>query len=117
MGSYLSQFEMLSHAIEFAQQHHRVISQNLANVNTPNYLTRQLSFAQFLESIERGGSAGSAPPEYDLQLTEGLATRADGNNVDLNRELGNLKRNDLIYQTLIQLMGAKIDAMKLAIRG
>lgn len=111
-----SQFDLLSNAIEFARQNHRVVSQNLANVNTPNYMARELSFEKFLSATEGKSNSNNANP-YEIQFTEGLAMRADGNNVDLDKELANLKRNDLIYQTLTQLIGAKLDLMKTAIRG
>ena len=112
-----SQYQLLSNAIEFANQNHRVISQNLANVNTPEYQTRELSFGQFLERVEQSKLDGGEVLEFDLKYAEGLETRADGNNVDLDRELANLKKNDLAHQTLTQLLGSKIGIMKTAIKG
>jgi flagellar basal-body rod protein FlgB len=79
-------------------------------------MTRELSFEKFLAATEGKNKSSHSNP-YEIQFTEGLATRADGNNVDLDKELANLKRNDLIYQTLTQLIGAKLDLMKTAIRG
>lgn len=117
MSVQISQLQLLTQAIEFTQQNHRVISQNLANVNTPNYQTRQLSFEEFLKTIERPKTAQNQPVRFEVGLAEGLAVRADGNNVDLDSELANIKRNDLIFQTLTQLMGSKMDMMKSAIRG
>jgi flagellar basal-body rod protein FlgB len=111
-----SQFELLSNAVEFARQNHQVISQNLANVNTPNYLARELSFEKFLEATESKNQKGKTDP-FEIRFAEGLPIRTDGNNVDLDKELANLKRNDLVYQTLTQLIGANLDLMKTAIRG
>ena len=116
MTIHSSQIELLSRALEFAQQNHRVISQNIANVNTPNYQTRELSFDAMLKVIERD-SDSSKPLVLETRLTEGLPIRMDGNNVDLDREIASLKRNELIFQTLSQLMGARFDLMKAAIRG
>ena len=45
-----SQYRLLTNAIEFASQNHRVISQNVANVNTPEYKARTISFDAILES-------------------------------------------------------------------
>ncbi|HMP80426.1 MAG TPA: flagellar basal body rod protein FlgB [Pirellulaceae bacterium] len=116
MDAMFPQFRLLSHALDFASQNHRVISQNLANINTPNYQARQLSFEQFLDHIQKGHRS-EPPPQYDVHLTAGLTARADGNNVDLDAELGNLKRNDLTYQALNELLGAKFEIMKAAIKG
>ncbi|HMO13581.1 MAG TPA: flagellar basal body rod protein FlgB [Pirellulaceae bacterium] len=116
LNSY--QIPLLSRAIEFASQNHRVISQNLANVNTPNYQTQEIPFAQFLQHVEQPGNL-SKDKELKLEALEvqGLKTRHDGNNVDLDREMANIKRNDLMYQTLTQLIGSKLATMKQAIKG
>ncbi len=114
-----SQFTALTNALGFSKENHRVISQNVANINTPEYRTQQLSFEQLLERMESkqtNNSPGEAA-QYDVELTEGLAVRADGNNVDLDRELASLKKNALLHQTLVQLMGTKIGIMKKAIEG
>ncbi len=116
MSLHISQYELLSNAIEFAGQNHRVISQNIANINTPNYKSMELSFETFLKSAEKGPSGGDQQTPIKVQLTEGLESRTDGNNVDLDNELANMKRNDLIYQTLTQLVGSKLDLMRMAMR-
>lgn len=116
MSIQLSQLELLSHAMEFARQNHRVISQNIANVNTPNYQARELSFDSLLKSLEKNSDSGQISA-LETRLVEGSPVRTDGNNVDLDREIANLKRNDLIFQTLSQLIGSKIDLMKTAMRG
>jgi flagellar basal-body rod protein FlgB len=113
-----SQYQLLSNAIEFANQNHRAISQNLANVNTPNYESQQLSFEQFLKHVETARPEdGTGNKQFELQNTPGLASRSDGNNVDLDRELANLKKNDLAHTTLTQLLGSQIKIMKKAIVG
>lgn len=117
MTIHSSQFQLLSKAMEFAQQNHRVISSNLANVNTPNYQARELSFDKFLQSMDGNTSSADDPKIYGTRLVEGLLARTDGNNVDLDREIANLKQNDLMFQTLAQLIGSKLDLMKTAIRG
>jgi len=118
MNGMTSQYQLLSNAIEFANQNHRAISQNLANVNTPNYEAQQLSFEQFLKQVETSpANEGEMLRNLKLENTPGLAYRSDGNNVDLDRELANLKKNDLAHQTLTQLLGSQIKIMKKAISG
>ncbi len=107
-----SQYRLLTNAIEFASQNHRVISQNMANVNTPNYQAKELSFEQFLEV------AGSKETrEFNIEYVQGLSTRNDGNNVDMDRELASLKKNALAHQTLTQLLGSQIGIIQRAISG
>ena len=115
MTGISSQFELLNKAIHFTELNHQVISQNIANVNTPNYQTLELSFEQLLQQIEGNPSAGDG--ELKPVQASGLPPRSDGNNVDLDRELAQLKKNSLSHQTLLQLAGAKMRVIQRAIRG
>lgn len=71
-----------------------VAASNLANVDTPGYRTREVSFDDALAS-ELGAMARTNPrhlpqAEPDTEHTaeaEGLASRRDGNNVQVDREL------------------------------
>lgn len=106
------QIQNLQNAIQFAKQSHQVNAQNLANLNTKNYKARELSFDRFLEQVESGDVSSDG---LELQLMQGLQVREDGNNVDMDHELAELKKNSLAYQTLTQLLGSKMSIMKRAI--
>ncbi|MFK7765620.1 MAG: flagellar basal body rod protein FlgB [Mariniblastus sp.] len=117
MTGISSQFDNLQSAIQFAEQSHSVIGQNLANVNTPNFKTQQLSFEELLSEFkqrQKGGLPINA--SFSLKEAAGLQERADGNNVDMDRELALLKKNTLAYQTLTQLLGAKMGILKQSIK-
>ena len=59
-----------------------------------------------------------SPDGADIRLrTEGLTNRADGNNVDLDKEYGELKRNALMFQAFSQLLASKMDTMRRAMQG
>lgn len=113
MTGKVSQIQTITEAMEFAVQSHRVTSQNLANINTPGYQTREIQFDQLLNRLD-----GNGPPtnKYQVSTADGLAARADGNNVDLDREMGSLRKNALAYQTLAQLLGSKMSILQQAIR-
>ena len=98
-----------------AQQNHIVISQNLANVNTPDYKTKELSFEKLLESSALSETGSDS--EYPVEDAKDLPERADGNNVDLEREIAGLKKNSMVHQTLVQILGSKIGIMNRAING
>ncbi|MEQ1904034.1 MAG: flagellar basal body protein [Pirellulaceae bacterium] len=111
MSIQISQSQVLRNALEFASQNHRVISQNMANLNTPGYQSLEL----LAEQLATGASQHLA--EFQTKPVEGLQERPNGNNVDLDTEMSNMRRNDLVYQTLTQLLGAKVDMLKTAIKG
>ena len=70
-----------------------VAASNLANLDTPGYRTRDVSFDETLDG-ELGGVARTnashltAPPRDGTPVeAQGLSSRRDGNNVQLDREL------------------------------
>lgn len=48
---------------------------------------------------------------------EGLTNKQNFNNVDMDRELSNMTKNSLAFQTYSQLMANKIGAYRAAISG
>ena len=71
---------------------------NLANLDTPGYRTRDVSFDDALDGelgdVRRTNASHLASPTADGAPVEvaGLASRRDGNNVQLDRELLALSR-------------------------
>ncbi|MFN9877573.1 MAG: flagellar basal body rod protein FlgB [Planctomycetota bacterium] len=107
----------MGNALEFAQFRHGVIGQNIANVNTPGFQTREAVFDQFLELAQAGSGEIHGTGDFEVAQTLGLTPRADGNNVDLDKEFGELKRNAMMFQTFSQLLAAKMDTMRRAMQG
>lgn len=117
MQSLNPQFDVLGRLISAADVRQRVISQNIANVNTPNYRRMDVEFESLLaqELSAPGKAAITAQPI--ISQTAGLATRADGNNVDIDQEIGQLNKNALLQQVYLQLLGTEMNQMRLAIEG
>lgn len=114
MAGLSSRQQLLGSALRFAELEHGLISQNIANANTPNYKTRELSFDDFLDAARHANTDSHPDGDVEVRLTEGLATRADGNNVDLDREMGRLKQNAMLFKTLSQLLMSQMDVMRRA---
>jgi flagellar basal-body rod protein FlgB len=53
------------------------------------------------------------------RLTEDLSgpERADGNNVDINREMAQLDQNTLVYRTFAQIMALRLATLRSAVTG
>jgi flagellar basal-body rod protein FlgB len=101
-----------------------IISQNIANVDTPNYKRKEVKFEEYLNSemkysrISNGKSRlkGSG----DIKVIEdhrNYSYRLDGNNVDIEREMAKLAVNTLRYNTLIQRMSGQFNKIRTVIRG
>lgn len=114
MAGPIARNEVLGNALRFAELQHGVISQNIANVSTPGYRAVELSFDEFLSAAGKHNSASHPTGGAELRRTEGLPVRADGNNVDLDREVARLRQNSLLYRTFAQLMMSQMDIMRRA---
>jgi len=85
----------LRHQMTLAAARQAVAASNLANVSTPGYKTREADFEQALDG-KLGDSLqltnprhlpAAAPAGPASHEAEGLAARADGNTVQIDREL------------------------------
>lgn len=117
MTGISSQLMLLGNALRHSEHNHRVVSQNIANVNTPGYRTNQLSFDDFMKRVSDGSAERSVLDPLPVTRVEGLMERADGNNVDVDQQLAALKKNSLMFQTYSQLLAAKMATYRKAITG
>jgi flagellar basal-body rod protein FlgB len=104
---------------------HQVIAENLANIDTPGYRTRDVrSFAGEIEQAMAGdeapfGGPSLATAEFTPVAHEihGLLERPDGNNVSVERESLLLAQNQLRFQVAVQFMKAEFHRLSSAISG
>ncbi|MEG1958111.1 MAG: flagellar basal body rod protein FlgB [Lachnospiraceae bacterium] len=98
-----------------------VITNNIANVDTPNYKRKDVQFESYLMSAVAGGdSLDENVNNMDLNTinastyTEfsGLSYRYDGNNVDIDTENAELAKNQIHYYTLLDSMTQEFNRIK-----
>ena len=112
-----SQFQLLSRLLDAAALRHRVIAQNVANVNTPGYRALEVDFEDALaRQLERGGDLAAMTPPRIVEATD-ARPRADGNTVDIDAQMGQLNKNSLLYGLYSQVMATKMAMMRRAISG
>jgi len=96
-------------ALDGTWQRNKLISENIANVDTPNYKRKDISFERSLKRALRNNKTSSR--ELDKiefpTITDqpSLSYRKDGNNVNAETEMVYLAQNQLKYNTLISLSG------------
>jgi flagellar basal-body rod protein FlgB len=106
---------LLGQVLDAASLRHRVIAQNVANVNTPGYQRREVQFEDELAKAIAAPTDGK-PVQAKVVLSDG-PERVDGNNVDIDREMGELSKNGLLYQAAAQLMNSRLASLRSAISG
>lgn len=101
-----------------------VSASNLANIDTPGYRAREATFADALDRQLDGvavattddGHMGGANPSTDgTKEVQGLASRRDGNNVQLDRELLAMTRASGEFSAAQTALAAKFRLVRYAI--
>jgi flagellar basal-body rod protein FlgB len=102
----------------------RAIANNVANVDTPNFKASEVRFEDALKSAISRARPGSAPDQSALDAAarrvstnDVTSTRADGNNVDIDREMEMLGEANLNYSALTQVMATRIGIMRAVVSG
>ncbi len=113
----------LEQALDAAWLRNEVISQNIANVDTPNYKRKTVQFEEFLNSEMKSGRISQGKSRIagqSMKIVEDPSEssyRSDGNNVDIENEMALLAANSIRYNTLIQRISGDFQKLRNVIRG
>jgi flagellar basal-body rod protein FlgB len=109
-----------------------LLTSNIANADTPNYVPTDLSFEGFLKAAQDDDNevapraipapVSAAPNEGDLdvirrsnELRDDDTAPLDGNLVNRDEEIGKASENMARYNTALELMNRKVAVMRYAI--
>ncbi|RMH51029.1 MAG: flagellar basal body rod protein FlgB [Zetaproteobacteria bacterium] len=129
-GGTFAQLEAVAVAREKAQA---VFSSNIANTDTPNYKADRRTFADFLDSAVRTRHPvalyRSDPRHMDFSTDDrrldlggvfhhegGVNTRMDGNSVDLQQQMVEMAKNQMLHDLSVRLLKQKLSGLRNAIR-
>jgi len=101
-------------------QRQKIVSSNLANIDTPGYKTKEITFHATMDELLAERSAGNLrltrerhidaenfePPSMVIE-PKGLIERADRNNVDIDREMMKVSETSLGYSMMTQMLRGK----------
>ena len=94
---------------------HKVLSNNLANVDTPGFIRKDVSFEKELAEAVSAGHPESAKFNVAEDTTD--LPRADGNNVSVEKELSEMNKNSMTHQMALQLLQSKMAMERIAVTG
>ncbi|HKM00037.1 MAG TPA: flagellar basal body rod protein FlgB [Mobilitalea sp.] len=112
---------VLDKAADASWEREEVLSNNLANVDTPGYKRKDVQFESYLMTALVGdNSLDKRVAEARLDsLNSGVYTdyanlsyRLDGNNVDVDTESANLAQNQIRYYALLDSMTQEFSRIK-----
>ncbi|MDX6301863.1 MAG: flagellar basal-body rod protein FlgB [Nocardioidaceae bacterium] len=94
----------------------QVTSNNIANVDTPNFTASQVGFEDSLRGALQGPSFSPSDAQASTTSTSDPAG-ADGNNVDLAHETMTAMQTTFSYQLLTRAVGDRFGMITTAIGG
>lgn len=121
--------------LDLRAKNHLQIAANISNTETPGYIPKSLSFEQELKGAMKSGAALQVTSHNPRHIPlKGMAGRVeevqgtlkevpsndmgrDGNGVDLEREMGRLAENQILFNASVQILSKKFEGLKYAVRG
>ena len=119
-GAY-NYINVLDKAMDASWTRNSVISNNIANVDTPGFKRQDVHFEDYL-SNEVGYTMSLDDEVADVDLDSLMATtyidyatvsyRLDGNNVDIDTESAELAKNQIKYYTMADSVSQEFNRLK-----
>ena len=118
---------VLTKAADASWTRNEIITNNLANVDTPGYKRKDVSVQNYLlQELTSGDSTSLRTRINDVEVgnlnatvytdfTE-LSYRLDGNNVDIDTENVEFASNQLYYQTVLDTINHQFSMLKAAMQ-
>lgn len=106
--------ELLYQKLNYTSERQKVISTNIANINTPEYKTKDLSFEDHLNKIKSNdlklttthknhipfSSQTNSLSPMKLYEVENLEEQNDGNNVSLDKQISEMSKNAVMNDAI-----------------
>ena len=120
----------MGHYMTRLSKRQQVVASNIANIDTPGYKTKEISFHATLGELMSAdaipmrtsqpehmalGELAFAPTEPDVFEEQGLPARADNNNVDIDKEMLKLGETSFGYSVMTQLLRVKFHTISTSI--
>ena len=109
---------LLGNVANYRIDRHSLLTSNLANMETPGYKTKDISFEQRLQAslpdknqLRMVKTDPRHLPVYDSsgKITPEVTT---GGDVDIDKQMSKLAENNLMYNAMMQLLGRKYRAIR-----
>ena len=97
--------------MDLVAQRQRALGSNVANVDTPGYVRRDIDFSQYLGSM-------NSPLETKLSTKlgpSGILEEREKEEIDIAEELAEMQKNSLLYTMAKRRMSNVINQMKTVI--
>lgn len=105
-----SEFKVLESGVRLSWLQQKLNTQNIANLETVGYKSKSLSFEGVLSSVQNESDPpGIGRIDAAVSSSDAASTRADGNNVDLEKESISLYEAYAQYSMLLNQIRTEFD--------
>jgi flagellar basal-body rod protein FlgB len=94
----------------------KAIANNIANLETPGYRRIDVKFEELLaKALDSLGASDLSEIEAQIHRPKQTPVKSNGNDVNLETEVGEMVKNTLRHTAYVRLLGKKYKQMELAI--
>jgi len=101
--------DRIEHYMDLLAARQKLVAGNIANADTPGYKTKDIDFQFEFMSLMKGDTP-------DVKEVDGLRSKNDGNNVDMDRETRLLAENAIRFNLASNLMKSQLNMVREAIQ-
>ncbi len=107
-----------SQMMQMAQERQRVIANNIANAETPNYIRKESDFRMQLASAVKNNDIDKVRTIQSGNFDDTkIAPKKDGNNIILPNEMNEMMQNSIFYNLANKAFKTRMSILKSAIKG
>ena len=129
MKLFSNTVNLIEQGLNYSSLKSKAIAQNIANVDTPNYKAKSISFKSVLDEQARDIGKPSLKTDsrhYDFKQTghndlqiisKNTNYNSAGNSVDMDSEMSDLATNQIYYNALIERLNGNFQTLKSVIQG
>lgn len=129
MKLFSNTINSLEQALNYSSLKQQVISQNIANADTPNYKAKDVSFKAILQNEMSQNFTTYRTDQRHIDFSDNSETQPsivvrpnvqynnNGNSVDIDQEMSDLAKNQIYYDALVEQENNKFAAIQNVING
>lgn len=128
MNLFGSTISALERGLDYSTTKGKVISQNIANIDTPNYKAKNVHFKDVFEDVKANTVHAYRTNSRHIEFSgrdaqpgvfnySDFRTRHDGNGVDMDKEQANLATNQIYNHAIVDRLSSKFNSLQNVIKG
>jgi len=111
--------QVLERVVSFTEARHEILANNIANIDTPGYKTKDLDVKAFQEQLKqvihsRGSRVDGANRQGEIDYDQYLLFH-DRNNRSIEKQMTAITKNSLVHNVAVELLKSRYQLLDRAI--